>query len=134
MLRLAWEPARRLAPGPLLAAGAVLAHGALVTLLSGPETPRWLICRFKALTGLPCPACGTGRAGLALLRGDLAGALVANPFMLAAGATALVCLGARLLHARAPRLVGTPRERRRAFLGALALLLANWAYLIAAGR
>jgi hypothetical protein len=36
-------------------------------------------CPFRALTGVPCPFCGMTHAVLALGRGDLRGALAANP-------------------------------------------------------
>ncbi|HUT78082.1 MAG TPA: DUF2752 domain-containing protein [Polyangia bacterium] len=36
-------------------------------------------CPFPALTGEPCPLCGTSRAGLALLSCDLSGSLAHNP-------------------------------------------------------
>lgn len=131
MLRLCWVPVRRFAPGPLLLLGLVLGHGALVTALAEPQTPRWLICRFRALTGLPCPACGTGRAGLALLRGDPLAALAHNPLMVLLGLAALALLGARLLARRAPRLEGSPRALRLALLVAVGLLLTNWAWVLA---
>ena len=36
-------------------------------------------CPFKQLTGIPCPACGSGRAALALARFDMSGALLRYP-------------------------------------------------------
>jgi len=38
------------------------------------------ICLFKQLTGIPCPSCGSTRSVLSLLRGDVTGALIWNPF------------------------------------------------------
>lgn len=37
------------------------------------------VCPFAILFGFPCPACGLTRAGLLLLRGDLAGAFRMHP-------------------------------------------------------
>ena len=52
----------------------------LLPLLSVPY-----VCPFRALTGIPCPTCGTTHAAVALLRGDVGGALAANPLATAAG-------------------------------------------------
>jgi hypothetical protein len=37
-------------------------------------------CLFKAVTHLPCPSCGTTRALVLLVNGDIRGSLVINPF------------------------------------------------------
>lgn len=37
------------------------------------------VCLFRALTGAPCPACGSSRAIVTLLNGSLVGALWYNP-------------------------------------------------------
>jgi Protein of unknown function (DUF2752). len=36
-------------------------------------------CPFKAVTGLPCPACGSGRASAALAAFDIPSAFTSNP-------------------------------------------------------
>lgn len=57
-------------------------------------------CLFRLVTGLQCPGCGVTRMCLSLFRGDLAGALRANP--------AVFCLlpaGAVLAGSRAVRYV-----------------------------
>lgn len=36
-------------------------------------------CLFKELTGIPCPACGTTRAVVSLLSGDMSNAFLYNP-------------------------------------------------------
>lgn len=41
-------------------------------------------CPLVQLTGLPCPACGLTRAGIALLRGDFMGAARLHLFIFAA--------------------------------------------------
>ncbi len=51
-----------------------------------------LPCPWRALTGTLCPLCGATHVGMALLRGDLAAAWAANPFVLA-GLVVLVGLG-----------------------------------------
>ena len=37
------------------------------------------VCLFKRLTHIPCPSCGSTRSVLALLNGDITGAVMWNP-------------------------------------------------------
>jgi len=105
-----------------------LALAPLWPMLSGLLRP----CAFRTLTGLPCPTCGTTRAVLAVVRGDLGAAIVFNPLatvvlmvFLGGGLAAplWVCSGGPL-----PDL-GTGTQRRLALALLLAFLL-NWAYLL----
>lgn len=45
------------------------------------------VCLFKCVTGIPCPACGSTRTVLDVLKGDWAAALSGNPmgFLLVPG-------------------------------------------------
>jgi hypothetical protein len=92
-----------------------------------------LACPFRALTSHPCPACGSLRAALALARLDPAGAVRANP--LAAVAWAAVVGGGLIAGAAALRgreLREPPSTlSRRARAAIVALILLNWAYLLA---
>jgi hypothetical protein len=94
-------------------------------------------CAFKAVTGLPCMTCGTTRALARLYSLDLPGAVTMNPLS-AAVALALVPWGL-------VDLVLLPRGRALVLeisrglaplvrVTAVALVFANWAYLIVAGR
>jgi hypothetical protein len=47
-------------------------------------------CIFKAETGFPCPSCGSTRALMMLLRGDIAGSLLTNPIGLLLGLLLLI--------------------------------------------
>jgi hypothetical protein len=116
--------------------GIALAAGAAVWLLRLDRIPL-TFCLFKAFTGLPCPTCGSTRALGRLFALDFAGALRMNPFttvvavVIAGWAVAdLVLLPGR----RALGLEVSPRLGFALRVGALLLFVANWVYLVAAGR
>ena len=97
----------------------------------------WSLCYFKALTGYPCPTCGTTRAFARLFWRDLPGALAMNP-LATVGVVLLVLWGvadlALLPRGRALSLELSSGAGRLARLVTVALFLLNWAYLVAAGR
>jgi hypothetical protein len=116
--------------------GIGLFAGAAVWLLRLDRIPLTL-CVFKGLTGLPCPTCGSTRALGRLVALDFAGALAMNPFttvvavVLAAwGVADLALLSSR----HAVGLEVSPRLGFALRVLALVLFLANWVYLVAAGR
>lgn len=89
-------------------------------------------CAFKALSGFPCPTCGSTRMLTHLAQADLAGAVGLNP------AVALAVIGALLLllYDAATLFCGSRvvccfsrRESRWIRSGAAAALLVNWLYL-----
>jgi hypothetical protein len=53
----------------------VFTYYRIVTLALDPG-----VCSFKRATGIPCPSCGSTRSVLSVLNGDIAGALLWNPF------------------------------------------------------
>lgn len=71
----AMTPAGRTLLRGTVAAGAAL----LVAHLAIPGRPATL-CPFRALTGIPCPVCGSTTAAVHLGHLDVAGAMRANPF------------------------------------------------------
>jgi Protein of unknown function (DUF2752) len=137
------SPARtslRARPGavPLgaILAGCALVAITMVALLPLDRLP-FSLCVFKATTGIPCMTCGTTRALARLARFDLAGALAMNPLTtlgtLALGPWAAADL-LLLLRGRALSLELSPAAARVARIAAVAAVLTNWAWLIAAGR
>jgi hypothetical protein len=94
-------------------------------------------CLFKGFTGLPCPTCGSTRALGHLFALDFGGAFRMNPFTtlaaLVIAAWALADL-ALLPRRQALGLEVSPRLAFALRVGALCLFVANWVYLVAAGR
>jgi Protein of unknown function (DUF2752) len=92
-------------------------------------------CPFKSLVGIPCPACGSTRAALALAHFDLGGAFAVSP--LAAAAWIALVAGGLVAGVAALAGVGVPEAPPRlpGWLRAsvVAALLVNWAYLIWSG-
>jgi hypothetical protein len=117
-------------------AGIGLLAGAAVWVLRLDRIPVTL-CVFKGLTGLPCPTCGSTRALGRLFALDFAGALAMNPFTTAA-AVVLAAWGladlALLTRRQSLGVEVSPRTGFALRVLALALFLANWVYLLAAGR
>ena len=117
----------------------VLALGATVAL-AAPALIRVLpACVFRALTGWPCPTCGSTRAILALADGRLLAAVALNPLaVLMLGGSAIYlgyALGAIL--GLVPRVrTGwlTPPMPVGLRVGLPALLMANWIWLLVQGR
>lgn len=90
--------------------GAVLAAAAVVGLAVWPFVEVLPFrCVFKAVTGLPCLTCGSGRALLALMDGYLIEAARWNP-MVPLGAVAAIAYG---LYAAWVALTDSPRVRVR---------------------
>jgi hypothetical protein len=107
--------------GPAVAA-AVAAGGVLLLALVDPNEPgRYPRCPFLALTGLPCPGCGSLRAMHALATGDLATAVGSNVLLVLA-VPALLVLWGTWLRARLTggRLRALPA---RAVVAAVAVLI-----------
>lgn len=113
-----------------------LVAGAAVWLLHLDRIPITL-CLFKGLTGLPCPTCGSTRALGHLFALDFVGALRMNPFTTLAAVVIAAWAAADLALLPRRQALGLQVSPRLAFafrVGALVLFVANWVYLVAAGR
>jgi hypothetical protein len=117
--------------GPL--AGALVVGVGLLGLDRLPVS----LCVFKVLTGWPCVSCGSTRVLARLFHLDLAGAVALNP-LAALGVAAAVAWGLAdvvlLARGRALTVEASPAAGRVLRWGALAAVLLNWGYLVAAGR
>ena len=117
--------------------GAILVVATLAVGLLHLDRLPFALCYLKLSTGLPCPSCGSTRALGRLFALDVPGALRMNPattlavFGLALWAAADLAL---LPQRRALGVELHPRAGLALRVGAVAALLANWVYLIAAGR
>jgi hypothetical protein len=94
-------------------------------------------CAFKDYTGIPCPTCGWTRAFVHVAHLRIGAALRVQPF----GALfamllhlAAACCVVLLVLRRSPREILARLPWRAVGLGALALFLAGWAYVVLSGH
>ena len=95
------------------------------------------LCVFKAITGLPCMTCGTTRTMGLLFLGQVGPALAMNPLATVTAATIAAWGTGDLFLMRKRAAIGieiAPRLRPVLQAAAASAVVANWAYLIAAGR
>ncbi|HUJ16410.1 MAG TPA: DUF2752 domain-containing protein [Nitrospirota bacterium] len=90
-------------------------------------------CPFKALTGLPCPTCGSTRSIVHLAHGDFTAALAMNPLICMLCTVAFLGLFYGIL-AKVTELPGfrialSDREKNAFRVVAVLILLSNWMYL-----
>lgn len=119
--------------------GAAAVSAAALVLAAPGFVPRAVAllppCPVKALAGLPCPACGSGRASAALAGLDPVAAFLSNPLFTAAalafGAGGLLALGLALAGRGVPEPRTLPALVRAGLVVAVA---ANWAWLLLDGR
>ncbi len=104
----------------------LVAGAALIELRWGLELET---CLLRRATGVPCPTCGSTRSVLAALRGDFLGSLRASPLLWVAGLGLAGFTAQRLVRGAGD--AGRPGLRTWQLLLGLALLLANWAWVLA---
>ena len=92
-------------------------------------------CAFKAVTGFPCPACGSTRSLACLAQGDIAASMAMNPLfflLIIAAIGAFVVNGTlRLCRLPLPSMDLTAFEADCIRVAAVLVVLANWAFLAA---
>lgn len=94
-------------------------------------------CYVKTLSGVPCPTCGSTRALGQLAEADLSGAFAMNPLATLGGLVLLLWGAADLALLPRGRALGLEiRSPLGSWLRIVTILaiLANWIYLVAAGR
>ena len=95
------------------------------------------LCRFREMTGVACPTCGSTRMARALLEADLVAAAGWNPFMF----FALACVAVWAIASISLRVLGHPgwrielakREWRALQITLVVALVGSWIYLILRG-
>jgi hypothetical protein len=135
-MRLLWR--RRSADEPdheliWFAVSAASIAGAAAWLGLALPSPR---CAFLAVTGLPCVTCGATRSMIALLHGNLLGAVRWNPLasLMFGGLVIFDLYAAIVLVGQTARLRivdWTVTEKNVARIAAISLLALNWIYLLA---
>jgi Protein of unknown function (DUF2752) len=105
--------------GMLRRSGVVLALSGVFALIVVTRLP---LCPMAGVLGVPCPGCGLTRATLALMRGDLRGALHLHPLVLVIAPIFIAAMAsAAASYVRGPR----PRRNLRPWLASrLASVLA----------
>lgn len=136
-MRVSWVNTSRLPHWPWwawTAAGLWAALTALAAALTAGTGAASRVCWFKAATHLPCPACGSGRAVLALARGWLLRAWALNPLLVTAATVAALGLLVRMVSGRSLRVAITRTQWYLVLAAGAVMLVANWAYLVSQGR
>ncbi|MHC4559308.1 MAG: DUF2752 domain-containing protein [Planctomycetota bacterium] len=88
------------------------------------------LCLIKRCTGIPCPTCGFTRGALSLLHGQVGQAWLYNPLLYSVFVIFFAATAVRVISARSVRISLTSTERSFAWILAVALFFANWAYVI----
>jgi hypothetical protein len=91
-------------------------------------------CAFKALTGLPCPTCGSTRSIVHLAHADLISAMSMNPLIctvfLAAVPVLLYCIVTLVFDRPRIRFTLSNEEKNFFRICAFVIVLSNWLYLL----
>ena len=88
------------------------------------------LCLIKRLTGYTCPTCGFTRGALSLLHGHIIRAWLYNPLLFSVLGLFVAVTAIRVCFASSIKINLTKQERMLAWILAIALFFANWAYVI----
>jgi hypothetical protein len=111
--------------------GIAIAGAAVAWPVVSSATGLGVFCPLRWLTGVPCPGCGRATASVALMRGDVAGSLAANPAILGVAALTVVMVPVLILRAVgvAPAPMPWSTQARTRMGWAMALLaVASWVF------
>jgi hypothetical protein len=117
--------------------GAIGAVGTLAVGLLHLDRLPFALCYVKLMTRLPCPTCGSTRAAGRLFALDVPGALSMNPLATLAAFAIVLWAAADLALLPQRRALGlelSPRAGRALRFAIVVAVVANWAFLVAAGR
>lgn len=131
-MRLRLEPSTRFPQVPAWTVAIVAVWVfcvALITVLSAVAQRDVVTCHVRALTGVPCPTCGSTRAVLALFDGRWLDAFLFNPFVITATAIAVPLGLVRLVAKHAVRFDMSRSAARLVWSGVTALFIMNWVYV-----
>ncbi len=127
---MTWRRTERFGHLEVFAAIAALSFlvARFVPVLAFPYT-----CPLKGIAGIPCATCGMTHAFVHLAHGDAALAFRASPLgaVLAGGAWLFALADLARVALGAPLPVPSARALRTATVTGIAVLLANWAWLVA---
>ena len=88
------------------------------------------LCLIRRTTHVPCPTCGLTRGVLCLLRGEPIRGWLYNPLLFSALIVFAGLTAVRVAFGRVLSIEFSRTERRIAWLLAILLFFANWAYII----
>jgi hypothetical protein len=117
--------------------GVIYGGIALLALFAGRFLPLLDLapsCVFKAVTGVPCPTCGSTRSIVFLSHGDMLSAFYMNPLVALCAIIALVYFFYRIItlafELPAMEVALTEREQDRLRVLAALFVGLNWLYLV----
>lgn len=136
-MRFRLEPSTRLPRVPWWAVAIIAAWAAgvgSIVALSRAAEREVVLCHFRALTGMPCPTCGSTRAALAAMDGRVLDALLYNPLVVVAGGAVIALLAFRAVTGRVLRFEASRAVVRGLWAVGALLFALNWTYVWMAHR